>query len=446
MTLLWHLIKFNFIFHKMRIAIISIVCFFILLIAHFFNTDLTKVGDDILSYSTSLIGFIIVGKMSLRNNAMFDIKHLLGLPLSKAQIVLHKSIADLVHFFPVSFVWIYGLSLSYPDYHTAIIFIIFHLLLVMLNMIALNKRIDFARIQHSSASFKNSFLFLNKYLNVYLQIGFFAIIFFLILAISKSILWREYAFFVFVLFLLMGAYFSTLKILKDESLSYFVARRDIKRMGWKVMVVSFPIMLFITFKNGIDLKNEKTNLGDASYIQRFSHEMQRYTQNMSKKADLMKLANADSSELENYLKENKTLPWNTEVMGGKLSHIAAGKGNLEVLQTVLKMKPEEVNSIGTIKNRTPIFTALNSCQLKVADYLLEQGANINHQDIDGNTPILFAAKSGCFGGVLLLKERGADLTIINNEKEKINDLVKESGLAHYWDLTEARIIASEKKD
>lgn len=446
MKLLWHLTKFNFIFHKMRIVIIAIVCFFILLIAHFFNTDPLIIGEDILSYSTSLIFFIIVGKMSLRNNAMFDIKHLLGLPLSKSQIVLHKSIADLVHFFPVSFVWMYGLSLNYPDYHTVIIFVIFHLLLVMLNMIALNKRIDFARIQHASASFKNSFLFLNKYLNIYLQIGFFVVVFSLILAISKDIMWREYAFFIFVIFLLMGAYFSTLRMLKDESLSYFVARRDIKRIGWKVMVVSVPLMLFVTFKNGIEMGAKDVSLKDAGYIQRFNMEMQRYTQNMSKKADLVKLAGASSSELETYLKENKSLPWSTEIMGGKLPHMAAGKGNLDVLQLVYKLKPDEVNSVGTIKKRTPIFTALNSCHLEAAEFLLSHGANINHQDIDGNTPVLFAAKSGCYGGVLLLKERGADLALLNNDKESITDIVKDSGLAHYWDITDKRDIASQKKD
>ena len=61
------------------------------------------------------------------------------------------------------------------------------------------------------------------------------------MAISPNILWREYAFFIFACVLLIFAYFSTLRMLKDESLSYFVAKRDIKRMGWKTMIVTVPM-------------------------------------------------------------------------------------------------------------------------------------------------------------------------------------------------------------
>ena len=443
MRLLWHLVKFNFIFNRMRIAIFSVVCFFIVLIGHFFNVDPKEAGESILSYSSSLIFFVIVGKMSLRNNAMFDIKHLLGFPLSKSQIVFQKSIADLVHFFPVSFVWIYGLSLSFPEYHLGLMFIVFHILLVMLNMIALNKRIDFARIQHASASFKNSFLFLNKYLNLYIQIGFLVFVFSLIMAISPNILWREYAFFIFACVLLIFAYFSTLRILKDESLSYFIAKRDIKRMGWKAMVVSVPmVMLFVFHKN---VEYSEMAKKDSSEFESFARKLQQYTMKMEKKADLLKLANASASDLESYIQKNKDLPWNAEVMGGKLPHMLAGKGNIDGLSKVIDLNPDAVNSVGTIKKRTPLFTALNSCKINAVNFLLDHGAKLDHRDVDGNTPILFAAKSGCYGGVLLLKEKGADITVVNNDKEDLTQLVSQAGLAQYWEWSTERSLASKKE-
>lgn len=443
MSLIWHLIKFNFIFHRMRLLIISIVCFVIVVVAHFFNSDSQSIGEDILSYSSSLIFFVIVGKMSLKNNSMFDIKHLLGLPLSKSQIVLQQSIADLVHFFPVSFVWIYGLSLMYPEYHLEVVFLIFHVLLVMLNMMALNKRIDFARIQHASASFKNSFLFLNKYLNINIQVVLIGIVFAVILAISKNIVWREYAFFILTSLLVIFAYFSTLKMLKDESLSYFIAKRDIKRMGWKFMVVSIPMVLMFSFQRNIEHADQMASNG--SYLERIGMKLKKYTAKMENKADLLKLASATPSELEEYIINNKEQAVKVELMGGKLPHMIAGKGNLPGLKKLIELEPNSVDLLGTIKQRTPLFTALNSCHLKTAEYLLSKGANINHQDIDGNTPIMFSAKSGCLGGVLLLKERGADTSLKNKKKEKLSKYITKFGIDKYWNYHSERNLASQKK-
>ena len=312
----------------------------------------------------------------------------------------------------------------------------------MLNMVALNKRIDFARIQHASASFKNSFLFLNKYLNLYIQIGLFALVFGIILAVSKDTLWREYSFFIFTCILVILAYFSTLKMLKDESLSYFVAKRDIKRMGWKLMVVSVPMIMIFSFQQNVD--HSKSVTSEASYIERFSQQLHLYTSKVGQKADLLKLASAKPEEIERYLKENKELLSKAEIMGGKLPHMVAGKGNLASLKKIIEFEPSAVDILGTIKKRTPLFTALNSCHIETADYLISQGANINHQDIDGNTPILFAAKSGCLGGVLLLKERGANLELANEKKETLSHFVANSGIDDYWNYDRERSLASEK--
>ena len=170
-----------------------------------------------------------------------------------------------------------------------------------------------------------------------------------------------------------------------------------------------------------------------------------YTNQMEQKADLLKLANAGAEEIDEYIKMKKNLPWEAEVMGGKLPHMLAGKGNTEGLQKLYELNPKIVNSIGTIKKRTPIFTALNSCHIPTVRYLVKTGANINHQDIDGNTPILFAAKSGCYGGVLLLKEQGADIALVNKKKESLDQLVADSGLDEYWEHRD-RNLASKKEN
>lgn len=438
MSTLWHLIKFNFIFNRMRLGLLGLACLFIVGISYISNTDIQDIGQDILSYSSSLIFFIIVGKVSMKSNSMFDIKHQQSLPLNKGQIVFTKSLADLVHFFPTSFLWIYGLKLSFPEYHVVATFLIFHILLVMLNMLALNKRIDFARIQHASASFKNSILFLNKYLNLHLQGGVFFIIFTLIIISPMSSLAKEYALFLFVCTVLIVSYFSTLKMLKDESLSYFLPMRDIKRMGSKLLFIGLPIFAVFAF-------DDKSENGQISYVQGLREEVLKYKGKITKTNDLLSLSKGTRDNLDKYIRKNKTLPWQEHIMGGKLPHLAAGNGNIEVLDALIEKKPESVHMLGELKKRTPLFTALKACKLEAAQRLLKAGANLNHQDKDGNTPVLFAARSGCYGGVLLLKARGADLSLKNKKQQGLAKMVKKSGLKKFWDIERRREIASEKE-
>ena len=201
-------------------------------------------------------------------------------------------------------------------------------------------------------------------------------------------------------------------------------------------------MLFVFHKN---VQYSEMVAKESGEMQSFAQKLQQYTVNMEKKADLLKLANASSQELEEYIENKKDLPWGAEVMGGKLPHILAGKGNIDGLSKVIELNPKSVNSLGTIKKRTPLFTALNSCHIATANYLISKGADLNHQDVDGNTPILFAAKSRCYGGVLLLKEKGADIAIVNKDKEDLNQLVSESGLKDYWEWSQERAIASKKE-
>ncbi len=438
MSTLWHLIKFNFIFNRMRIGLLAIACLFIVGISYITNTEIKNIGQDILSYSSSLIFFIIVGKVSMKSNSMFDIKHQQGLPLNKGQVVLTKSFADLVHFFPTSFLWIYGLKLSFPEYHALATFFIFHVLLIMLNMLALNKRIDFARIQHASASFKNSILFLNKYLNLHLQGAMFFIIFTVITISTMDPLAKEYALFIFVCTLLILSYFSTLKMLKDESLSYFMPFRDIKRMGGKFLFIGLPIIAIFTLGG----KGEGPHTSFANDIKK---EYFKYKGQVSGSTDIVKLGKGSREDIDNYIKSHKSLPWSAHILGRKLPHLAAGNGNIEVLKALIELKPVSVNMLGSLKQRTPLFTALKACKLESVDLLVNAGAEINHQDKDGNTPILFAAKSGCYGGVMLLRNRGANLVLKNNKKEDLNKVARKSGLVKFWKLERSRSIASEKK-
>lgn len=54
--------------------------------------------------------------------------------------------------------------------------------------------------------------------------------------------------------------------------------------------------------------------------------------------------------------------------------------------------------------------------------LIENGAEINIKDNDGNTPLHYAAKRGFMGIIRLLVENGADINAKNNDGQTPNDI------------------------
>ena len=64
---------------------------------------------------------------------------------------------------------------------------------------------------------------------------------------------------------------------------------------------------------------------------------------------------------------------------------------------------------------TPVFQAIDSGSMKNIDLLINAGADVNHQDNFGNTPMMHAVRRRRFDVVLRLLEAGADCRIRNND-------------------------------
>jgi len=80
------------------------------------------------------------------------------------------------------------------------------------------------------------------------------------------------------------------------------------------------------------------------------------------------------------------------------------------LELVLKHggKPDLVN---TNSGTTPIFDAVSSRVPKNLELIIKAGADVNHQDNDGDPPILHAAMLNWFDSVLVLLDAGADYRV-----------------------------------
>ena len=220
---------------------------------------------------------------------------------------------------------------------------------------------------------------------------------------------------------------------------------DMKKIVLKVSAFAIPVLIFNflqqnSYFKGDELNNEKQNI---SFL---TDSIQKYSSEIEEKRLLLAIAGKDNTEFEKYLKENKTLPWDAEILGGYLPHIATQASNLEVLEKLFELKPETVNLEGSIKKRTPIFSSLRKCDLKITQYLIDHGAKLEHRDSEGNTPIMYAAINGCYGGVVLLSQNKVNLKITNNENKDLSTVLGGSGLNYILNIKDTdRKISSEEE-
>ena len=449
MRMFLHLLKYNFIFNKVSLAFLSVLALFILGISSYFIDNPKELGTSIMQYSMYVMFIMFTGKMNSRNSMMFDIKYLLSLPLTKTQIIYIKSLADTVQFLPVALVFLYGFSLGFPEYHTVMAGIILFLGLSLANIIAFSKRIDFSRMQHSKASFKNSFLFFHKYLEMFIQIIIVIIAVGLVMVIfEKNTFMLEYS---LVILMCIGVFFSAagaLKMLKDETRSYFIYKRDLFRISWKVVVVAVPLL---SFHSVYKKPNLLKNIGiEDQELQAELQEKASFIGEAENKTFLLTLLQSDEKGFFEYLKNGNDIPWETDLMGSYPPHLAAVSGNLNILSKMIEIKPEIVNLEGKYKKKTPLFSAIRSCKIPTIELLINKGAYLNHQDIEGNTPVIYAAQRKCYGAIFLLKEKGADLGYYNKENKTLADYIpRKTGLHFTLNLSPnldhpSRSIASEE--
>ena len=67
------------------------------------------------------------------------------------------------------------------------------------------------------------------------------------------------------------------------------------------------------------------------------------------------------------------------------------------------------------KGQTPLFSCIQSGHYRLAQYLIERGANIRHADRKSATPLHWAARWGDPGMVRMLLEKGADPGVVDDK-------------------------------
>lgn len=97
---------------------------------------------------------------------------------------------------------------------------------------------------------------------------------------------------------------------------------------------------------------------------------------------------------------------------------AAREGHLEVVKRLVAHGQAEAAAAGAVggvdpvdlNGQTPLYYAAKSVRVEVAEYLIRiGGADVNHEDNKGETPIVIAKRTGKKPIINLLIELGAKL-------------------------------------
>jgi len=446
MRLILHLLEYNLKFHKIRLFFMCLISMGILFGCYYFIPDLKERGTSIIQYSMYMMFLIFTMRMNSKSNLSLGVKHLLALPMTNREIVLAQSIADITFYFPISFVIMYGVYLVKPEYHIVLVTIIFHIGLVAANIISFNKKIDLGRMQHTKASFKNSFVYVKKYLDTIIQIAIMSLLV-LVLAISfeSNIFLQEYAFLILVVIFTFVVFSRTVKMLKDETLSYFLLKRDVKTVFMKLALIGVPFLAISLLSKNSE-KDLMRSIAGSSKEMKFVDHLSSKVLDFSSKVDdqklLIDMIEDNEKGIDVYFETHGKFPLDVDVMGSYLPHLAARLGKVNMLKRLHKQDPKMVNLPGKYKKTTPLQTAMQSCQLASAEFLIKNGANINQQRLNGDSAIIIAAKGRCYGGVLLLSASGADLDLKNKDGEALLTYLKGTGIAYIIEQKQKRKIAS----
>jgi len=108
------------------------------------------------------------------------------------------------------------------------------------------------------------------------------------------------------------------------------------------------------------------------------------------------------------------------------NHIRTGA--LDQIKKIITADPSLVNKSDD-RGFTPLVMATYSDQLEVANYLIDQGADINAKDGMGNTALMGVCFKGNNAMIKMLIAQGADVNVQNNKGDTALSFASQYGHA-----------------
>lgn len=110
-------------------------------------------------------------------------------------------------------------------------------------------------------------------------------------------------------------------------------------------------------------------------------------------------------------------------------HGAAESGDLKKVQELLDAHPDWLDATDE-EGETPLLEAAEEGHCAVVEFLLERGAQINHQDDDGDTALMEAAEESRQDCVALLLRKGASLGVLDHQGRNVLQRTSNEAIIH----------------
>ncbi|GAB6022300.1 hypothetical protein CHUAL_014185 [Chamberlinius hualienensis] len=107
-------------------------------------------------------------------------------------------------------------------------------------------------------------------------------------------------------------------------------------------------------------------------------------------------------------------------------HMACSQGSLNLLKLMFELQPEEKDAaiqMPDMQGLTPLHYAAMFNHVEITRLLINEGADPNVLDNDGRTPILLAAERACWAVIRALMELKADISVTNKDDCNILHLI-----------------------
>lgn len=418
-----HFLKSNLLYNKVELSF-SYGLTGLVFCVYFY---LQEVGSEAMTGMNFVsIAFYALLYAFFSNKKKFNLKYLVSLPMSKAQMLVVKTCSDIVFFAPFICLGFAGGILLKIEVHPIALLILLFQAAIMASLILFDSDVEQPRVENTKASFVNRLVFIRNKLDFVFSLGIVggigAVVF-----VSKIDEATAGLILVVIGFLGIGLkFYQSLRLLKDESLSYFIVKRDMFKMGLKASLIAAPIVF-------MHLNSDKLNspFGSnkvfESIVKNDLETLEKYVETgelpVSKGyTPLLVAGRVGNVEAFNliYSKAESSID---DIVSGKkffgygVAHLSALSNNLSMMERVLSIRPDALD-MKTSQSKTPLMVAASNCKAEMVDYLLHKGANPNIQTGKGETALILAAKRSCIASTALLLEYNAN-PLVKDKKGKM---------------------------
>lgn len=435
----WHFLTSNIKYNKIELGISYFISFAVILLFNYFKSDKNPDGDILFS-----VAFYAMLYAFYSNRRKINLKYLLSLPLSKAQLILTKVTSDFVYFIPSMALAFWGVMHTDLEFSAIPLIIILFQGVTFVAFVIFDGDIEQPRLENAKSSFINRLIYARKAIDF---MFFSAFIIYVAMAVNMtpiSMAIKQY-FIIILLFLVLGMKFHrTLKLMKVEDLSYFIPRRDLFKIGWKVGIFAIPAVAF--YFSGLQMPSKygrekiysmiqygktKGIEEEVNKITKIKHTKKGYTpitaSILSGRVDVLNLLLEKGFEID-WEEEINT----DEAQGLFPIHLAAMSGQKKMVEKLISLNKDIVDQHSIELKTSPLGMASKRCLPEIVDALVRQGAQLNYQDKNGDTPLILASKRKCYATISVLLDLGAKQEILNQDQKVAIEYIKKGNFKYLF--------------